>query len=363
MRFARLVLASAVMTSILLIPTSAGGLTICGVEVAGPPLNSGSPQTSISGSKQKLFGVAIAGPEFTENHLPGTLGTDYVYPTDTQRLRYFASHGLTLIRLPVLWERIQPTADGPLSAPDVAGIEAFLAAAAANGEQVILDLHNFGQYYGTPLRSTDAAKFANLWQRLSEALGGRPGLFGYELMNEPHDLPGGSASWADLAQIATNAIRESDRSSWILVPGYGWQNAQFWPENNPTLSVRDPAGRVLYAAHEYFDRNGSGTYAHSYEADETTACVGVERLQPFLQWLADRDARGIMTEYGVPDNDPRWLVVLDRFLAVLDASPRILGGTYWPAGPWWGNDRLSVEPIQGRDRPQAAILFRYPSRR
>jgi endoglucanase len=85
-------------------------------------------------------------------------------------------------------------------------------------------------------------------------------------------------------------------------------------------------------------------------------------MQPFLDWLASRDAQGILTEYGVPDGDPRWLTVLDTLLQVLEASPRITGGTYWAAGPWWGDYPLSVEPRGAQDRPQMAILAKHPSR-
>lgn len=309
----------------------------------------------------KLFGVSIAGAEFTEGRLPGTLGVDYVYPDDSARFRYFHEHGLTLVRLPFRWERVQPEAFGELSREDVAGIRAVLNAAEANGEQVILDLHNYGRYDGRPLSRDDAARFADVWRRLAEAVQGYPALFGYELMNEPHDLPGGSETWAYLAQVATDAIRTRDRTSWVLVPGYGWQSAQAWPQNNRTLDVHDASDRLMYAAHEYFDRDGSGTYTRSYDADGAYPCVGVDRLRPFLDWLRLRNQRGIVTEYGVPDNDPRWLDVLARFLATLNAAPRLAGGTYWPAGPWWGDYPLSVEPVHGQDRPQAKVIFQYPS--
>jgi len=35
-----------------------------------------------------------------------------------------------------------------------------------------------------------------------------------------------------------------------------------------------------------------------------------------------------------------------------------LGGTSWAAGPWWGNYALSVEPRNGQDRPQMAVLLK-----
>jgi endoglucanase len=181
-------------------------------------------------------------------------------------------------------------------------------------------------------------------------------------MNEPHDLPEGSDSWAALSQAATDAIRKSDNASWILIPGYGWQTARFWPQNNASLNVSDPSGRILYAAHQYFDADYSGSYSRTYDADETYAAIGVDRVRPFLDWLAARNAQGILTEYGVPDSDSRWLTVLDGFLTALDADPRIVGGTYWASGPWWGTYPLSVEPRAGIDRPQMSVLQRHGTR-
>ena len=53
----------------------------------------------------------------------------------------------------------------------------------------------------------------------------------------------------------------------------------------------------------------------------------------------------MVTEYGVPDDDPRWWTLLDNALAYLQQNNDvILGGADWSAGPWWGVYRLSVEP-------------------
>ena len=70
------------------------------------------------------------------------------------------------------------------------------------------------------------------------------------------------------------------------------------------------------------DGNHTAQYRNGFDVAPT---VGVNRLQPFPEWLAARDARGILTRYGVPDDDPRWLDVLDRFLAAVDASPLLVG--------------------------------------
>jgi len=308
----------------------------------------------------RAWGVNYAGAEFRPS-VVGTIGTDYVYPADSSRDSYFASKGLRLARLPITWERLQREAYAPLSANDVAGIRSVLDTSAAAGQKVIIDLHNYGRYYGSPLTVADAPKLANFWQQLAAALRGHPGLYGYELMNEPHDLPDGGVGWAAIAQSATNGVRQSDTSAWVLVPGYSWQTATFWASNNPTLAVQDSANHLQYAAHLYFDSDSTGFYAKSYDADGASPTVGVDRVQPFLAWLASHNATGMLTEYGIPSTDSRWLTVLDGFLNAISSNPNITGGTYWAAGPWWGSYPLSVEPTNGVDKPQMSVLTRYRS--
>ena len=68
--------------------------------------------------------------------------------------------------------------------------------------------------------------------------------------------------------------------------------------------------------------------------------------------------RGYLGEYGVPDDDSRWYeIVLERFLDDLDAAG--MDGTYWAAGEWWGDYRLSVQPEAdfSVDRPQLPTLL------
>ena len=66
-----------------------------------------------------------------------------------------------------------------------------------------------------------------------------------------------------------------------------------------------------------------------------------------------------MGEYGVPDDDPAWLSVLDAVLAVMDGAG--CDGTYWSAGEFWGDYPLSVQPTVGFmvDRPQLPTLLNH----
>jgi hypothetical protein len=101
--------------------------------------------------------------------------------------------------------------------------------------------------------------------------------------------------------------------------------------------VTDPSNHLLYAAHQYFDSDGSGTYARSYDADGAYPTLGVDRLQPFLGWLAAHHARGILTEYGVPNTEPRWDTLLFNFLSTLNSNSAIQGGNLLGRGAMVGH--------------------------
>ena len=78
---------------------------------------------------------------------------------------------------------------------------------------------------------------------------------------------------------------------------------------------------------------------------------------PFVRWLKDNNKQGAIGEYGIPDNDLRWLKILDNFLKYL--SENNINGSYWAAGSRWDKYPLSVQPIAQEDRPQMEVLLRY----
>ncbi|HSW87685.1 MAG TPA: glycoside hydrolase family 5 protein, partial [Candidatus Saccharimonadales bacterium] len=288
----------------------------------------------------------------------GKLYTDYIYPHDNLDFRYFSAKHVSVIRLPIRWERIQPTAFGPLSTTDTDEMKAVLQTASLYHMQVILDIHNYGRYYDTPLTKDDTS-LADLWTKMAAEFKDTPGLYGYELMNEPHDLPGESDTWSTIAQNVTTAIRTVDEKNVIIIPGYNWQNAQNWSENNSGLLITDPNDNLIYAAHIYFDSTHQGVYAKSFSDDHQTTQTGVTDSQDFRDWLAKNNVKGMFTEFGVPGNDSQWLETMDAFLQTITKDTHIVGAVYWGAGPWWGDYPLSIEPIDGADRPQMQILSKY----
>jgi endoglucanase len=310
----------------------------------------------------KLYGVNLAGAEFGDDKLPGRIFQDYIYPNDREPMSYFNKRGQKLLRLPFRWERIQRAAFQPLHQEDLAEIRKFMDTAAAEGQLVILDVHNYARYHGAPMRVADAPKLGDLWKRLATEFREHPALFGYELMNEPHDLPEGSSGWARIAQQVVNDIRTVDTKNFVLVPGYDWQGAMSWPEENRELDVKDSANKLIYAAHIYFDDDFTGTYDRSYDQSKTYPAIGSDRVRPFLDWLKAKNAKGMITEFGVPWWDPRYTDVLRRFMTTLDQDPSIVGATCWAAGPWWGDYELTIEPKNGADRQQINVLAEFKSR-
>src|SRR5690242_17116855 len=133
-----------------------------------------------------LLGVNLAGAEFSASKVPGTYGFDYVYPSHSE-IDYYANAGMSVIRLPFLWERLQPSAFAPLDTSQLAHIDDVVNYAAAKGLKVVLDAHDYGSYEGS-LVGSDAAPnsaFADMWGQLAGHFAGNANVM-FDLMNEPH---------------------------------------------------------------------------------------------------------------------------------------------------------------------------------
>jgi endoglucanase len=312
-----------------------------------------------------LFGVNLAGAEFGHgSKMPGEAGIDYYYPTVLD-LDYWKSKGLKLIRIPFKWERVQHELNGALTSKDILVIRTLLNEAEKRDMKVILDLHNYGRRKVAGkdrIIGSDSLKIENLadfWGKLSKEMKYHKALYGYALMNEPHDMLG-SAPWSKIAQAAINEIRKNDTLTPIIVGGDHWSSAMRWKEVSDNLKyLYDPGYNLIFEAHVYFDKDGSGVYRNSFDKEEAFSYIGVERLQPFVTWLRENNLQGFVGEYGVPANDGRWFECLDHLLSYMKECG--ISGTYWAAGSKWNNYILSVQPKDNykSDMPQTKILVKY----
>ncbi|WP_193227608.1 cellulase family glycosylhydrolase [Aureimonas psammosilenae] len=304
-----------------------------------------------------MIAINLAGAEFAPR--TGVYGKDYAYPSDAD-LEYYHSKGFDTVRLPLAWERMQPTLFGELDPAEMEHLTTFLAHAESFGMKVIVDLHNYARYDGQRIGSAAVPETAlpDFWVKMAGALKGNVAVSGYDLMNEPFGLANDSV-WPRVAQKTVDAIRAVDMDQAIYISGDHYSGASGWlNSSNKDLILNDPADNLIYQAHIYFDGTSGGKYNNSYDRDYIYPNIGAERVQPFLDWLTANNLKGFVGEFGVPSDDPRWQTVTDIFLSKLGEYGVSSG--YWAGGDFWSYYKLTTEPYaDGTDRPTMATLQKH----
>jgi endoglucanase len=302
-----------------------------------------------------LLGVNLAGAEFGKN-VPGVFGTDYTYPTHTE-IDYYASKGMDVIRLPFLWERLQRTELGPLDAAELGRLDDVVNYATGKGLKIEIEPHNYGYGFGALIGSaqTPNSSFADLWGKLAVHYKSNPDVI-FGLMNEPHDQS--ATEWLSSANAAIAAIRSAGAAQQILVPGSYWDGAWTWTTTDNAAvigtGVQDPAHNFTFEVHQYLDADGSGTHP-----GVVSPTIGIERVTAVTQWAEATGNHLFLGEVGV-STDQTSLTALDGMLTYILQHTNVWEGvTYWAGGPWWGTYMFSIEPENGVDKPQMAILLNH----
>lgn len=302
-----------------------------------------------------LRGINLAGAEFGTP--PGKHGVSHIYPTQ-ETITYFAEQGFNTVRLPFLWERLQPKLSQGFDAQEFALLTQTVRRMRVLGLKVVLDPHNYARYQGQVIGSDTVplTAFADLWARLAAQFGQDPGII-FGLMNEPHDMP--AADWLVAANAAIAAIRQVSSQNLILVPGTAWTGAHSWFDDwyggsnaSVMLGVKDPAGHFAFELHQYFDEDFSGKKDSCSRASD--ALASVDRLSA---WLRQNGKQGFMGEFGVT-RDPACITVAAQMTDRVDRDSDVwLGWAYWAGGDFWpAEEALNIQPVAGRDRPQLAGL-------
>lgn len=312
-------------------------------------------------------GVNISCLEAGEIHLgqdryPGTVHVDYEIP-NRREIDYYIAKSIRMLRIPFRWERLQRTLMGELDRAYLHHIIDVVTHAHARGASCILDCHNYGRYAGRCIGdgTLSGLQLADLWSRIAHEFRKWPGVVGYDIMNEPYNLPDGADTWLTAAQVTIKAIRRIDRRTPIYVEGYQYASAARWTENNPHLhTLTDPANRLVFSAHCYLDRDNSGSHFRWKEetAHDITTDVGVQRMRDPVAWARTHGKRLHLGEIGAGNDDPGWLTALDATLRFCRDNG--VAVTYWAGGPWWGEYGYSVAPrSDGSDAVQMAVLIKY----
>lgn len=302
-----------------------------------------------------LIGLNIGGAAFSGGVIPGKYKTNYFFPKPDY-LAQWKERGIRTIRFPIMWERLQWGLYEELNEDYATLIDETLQQAADNDMRVILDVHNYARYRKQVIGSEQVpiSAYEDLLERMAKRWKDHQGLYAYDIMNEPHGV---DEYWPAAAQAGINAIRKHDRERPLLIEGNFWSSSYKWPKvNDALLELEDPADNLIFSAHLYVDKHGSGHYKEPV-ADDFDTMLGVQRVKPFVEWLIEHDRKGHIGEFGVPGDDPRWLEAMDHLLAYL--QKHCIPMTYWAAGSAWGKYKLSVEPKDGKDQPQWAVLAKY----
>lgn len=245
---------------------------------------------------------------------------------------YWNGQKMYSVRLPFLWERIQPTLAGSLDSTYLGQIESAVNSAAAEGQTVLLDMHNYAAYApttsshtcslasgsgnptscvsygscgcyapgGTALTTSD---FADVWKRIATVFGATvngvrtyPNIYGYDIMNEP--ARGTAAQWTPFAQAAINAIRQVDTVTPIFVEGEGYSTVNGFANANPsgTLdTLTDSSNLIVFSGHNYANQGSQSytTYAGSSDTAQSMVNNYTGSSSQFANWCKTQVTNGV----------------------------------------------------------------------
>lgn len=308
---------------------------------------------------QKRSFINLSGLEYNGGKLDGQIFKDYVPPSD-KTLAAVKAAGFQGVRLPVSMERLQPDPARAKAGELVDGYADQVIDAAKRGQaaglRIIVDLHNFGQYWGNDIdlvSGEEAKNIRPMYLGIVRAFAARlqaAGVWGFELANEPKNLD--PARCRSVMQDAVRTARKAGFRGTLFVPSAWWSNA----EDGVNCEVDDPSNRWVQDVHAYGDNDNSGTYKRPFAQDGVTHDTIVERVRPAVEQAKAKKVRLFVGEVGAPLGEAdrrRQVTRLARYLAANGVD-----WAYWTAGEWTGNDQNSLQAglVAGKESPLLATL-------
>lgn len=292
-------------------------------------------------AKFEYFGVNESGAEFGSDNIPGVLGTDYIFPSESS-IDYFVDLGFNFFRLPFLLERLAPPATGITGAFDddyLGLIKSTVEYVTGKGAYIAIDPHNYLIYNGATLTST--SDFQTFWTNLANEFVDNEHVI-FDIMNEPYTV--NASVVFNMNQAAIDGIRSTGATQLILAEGTSWTGAWTWTTSGNSDyfgNIKDSANNTAIEMHQYLDSDGSGTSATC-----VSSTIGAERLAAATAWLEETGLKGFLGEIGAGSNDVCMQAVFGA-LCSMQQSGVWIGASWWAAGPWWGTYFQSIEPPSG----------------
>ncbi len=311
-------------------------------------------------ASMRYKGVNLAGADFGEDSCRAPRTKITSYPT-AEEVDYFTGKGMTIFRLPFRWERLQRRQLAVFNAAEQARMDTFVSYATGKGAYVLLDPHNYARYFGNLIGETrrTGQRIRGFLDQVGRALPQQqPGDLWPDERAARHDHrivgqrrqrghPGYPPHRGHQPDPGAGQRLGAARHSW----GDNWYGT---PNAVAMLNITDPGNNYAFEVHQYLDSDGSGSQRY--------LCERHDRLQRMANFT---------TGCGRTTSAPFWassaavptltcLSALDDLLTHLDQNSDVyLGWTYWAAGPWWGDYFMSIEPLEGADRPQMTPLSQH----
>ncbi|CCF40426.1 cellulase [Colletotrichum higginsianum] len=301
-----------------------------------PTTTSTPPPTSNLG--WKWFGANEAGGEFGEKVLPGTWGTEFIFPNPAT-ITTLRGQGYNTFRVQLKMERLTPgSLTSGFNNAYLQNLTNVVNHITQSGGWAVLDPHNYGRFNNAVI--TDVAGFQTWWVNFANQFKGNDRVV-FDTNNEYHTMD--QTLVLNLNQAAINGIRATGATQYIFVEGNQWSGAWSWPAVNDNMkALTDPLNKIVYEMHQYLDSDSSGT---SPSCVSTT--IGVERVQAATAWLRQNGKVGILGEFAGGAN-PQCQTAVKGLLDYLKANSDVWSGAlWWSAGPWWSDYIFSFEPPSG----------------
>ena len=338
-----------------------------------------------------FYGVNLCGAEYSPTTLPGSNGINYAFPTGAQT-SYYVGKGMNIIRLPFLWERLQPTMNGAFDSGYQTLLVNSVAALRATGVTVLIDVHNYnmrnvGDQYltaGIGTSRVSVSAFTDLWTKLATLFKGDQGV-AFGLMNEPtgaydnYGQPMTTAQWVINANAAIAAIRATGAQNWITCPGNFYTGGWSWATaKDPTssssstnavamLNVTDSLNKTVIEVHQYFDNQYAGTTQSCLSSD------GESLLSTVTSWARTNGKKLFLGEFGSGNNSTCESAVAGSTEGVLQYMQS--NSDVWAGWTWWSSvadntanvqgafnaTDFSLAPVNGVDSPYMSWLTPYVS--
>lgn len=302
------------------------------------------------------IGVVLSGGEFT----PGSnvYGHNYGYPPKGS-IDYYASKGMKIIRLPFIWERVQPKLYGDLDVVEMQRIDEVVDYALSRGMKVGLDLHNGGYRFDELIGNSavpDKA-FADVWSKLAAHYMSKPDVL-FMLMSEPYDQS--ARQWVRTANAAIAAIRSVGATQVIVVPGSYYDGGWTWCKSDNArraAGIHDPHNNYMIEIHQYMDGNAAGG-----TSSIVSPTIGADRLADVTLWARANGKKLFLGEFAAAADHVSMNALETMLRYVTNNSDVWSYATWWGGGDRWSNYIFELDPkdyTNPVDRPQMAALEKF----